>query len=194
MEREGRGRLSSIDLLPEEADHVVAWAAQELAARKKTQTEIYAEFRERLLAVQGETGATFDIPSFSAFNRYSMRKATMLRRMQETQRITEALAEKFDPAAVDDLTVIASQAIKTLVWEIITEAGDAGITPKGAMELANALRAAAAAQGLSTNRRQRVEAEFAARVDEAIDAASQARGLSAETAAEIRRKVLGVAG
>ena len=40
----GRGRLSSFDLLPTEADHIVAWAASELSDREKTQTDIYAEF------------------------------------------------------------------------------------------------------------------------------------------------------
>ncbi len=38
----GRGRLSSFDLLPKEADAIVAWAAGELADREKTQTDIYA--------------------------------------------------------------------------------------------------------------------------------------------------------
>lgn len=40
----GRGRLSSFDLLPPEAENIVAWAASELADREKTQTDIYAEF------------------------------------------------------------------------------------------------------------------------------------------------------
>lgn len=40
----GRGRLSSIELLPPEAAHIVAEAAQALADRDRTQTEIYADF------------------------------------------------------------------------------------------------------------------------------------------------------
>ena len=40
----GRGRLSSLDLMPSECDGIITWAAQELSNLDRTQTEIYAEF------------------------------------------------------------------------------------------------------------------------------------------------------
>ena len=46
--RKGRGRLSSIDLLPEECSEAITWAAQELAKRERTQVDIYAEFKDML--------------------------------------------------------------------------------------------------------------------------------------------------
>ena len=60
----GRGRLSGIDLLPAEADDIVVWANRELSKRERTQTDIYAEFRDKLIALQGEQGLAFDIPAF----------------------------------------------------------------------------------------------------------------------------------
>jgi hypothetical protein len=188
----GRGRLSALDILPDECDAVVAWAAQELTGRDRTQTEIYAEFREKLIAVQGETGAGFDIPSFSSFNRYSVKLAAMARRIEETRNIATALSDRLDAAASDDLTVIAAEAIKTLIFEILQSAGDGGLSTKGAQELANALRAAAAAQSVSTARRQKVEAEFAEKVDEVVEKVGSEAGLSGEAVARLRREFLGV--
>jgi hypothetical protein len=188
----GRGRLSAIDLLPEECDAAVAWAAQELTRRERTQLDIYGEFREKLVAVQGETGAGFDIPSFSSFNRYSVKLAAMARRIEETRNIAAALSDRLDAGASDDLTIIAAEAIKTLIFEILQSAGDGGLSTKGAQELANALRAAAAAQSVSTARRQKVEAEFAEKVDEVVEKVGSEAGLSGEAVAKLRREFLGV--
>ena len=81
----GRGRLSAIDLLPDECSVLISWAAQELAGRDRTQLDIYAEFKTKLIALQGETGVGFDIPSFSAFNRHSLRLSQMTRRLEQTR-------------------------------------------------------------------------------------------------------------
>ncbi|WP_319519648.1 DUF3486 family protein [uncultured Martelella sp.] len=170
MTKRGRGRLSKIDLLPEECDDVVAWAAQELANRDRTQTDIYPEFRDKLLAIQGEYGVAFDIPSFTAFNRYSVKLAQMTRRLEQTREIARTISERMDAEASDELTLIAAEAIKTLVFELLTAGGESGVDPKGAMQLANALRAATQAQGVSTSRRHKVEAEFKAKVGQAMDA------------------------
>ena len=61
------------------------------------------------------------------------------------------------------------------------------------MSLANALRAACQAQGVSTMRRQKVEKEFAAKTKEAVDKVAKVKGLTAETADAIKSQILGVA-
>jgi hypothetical protein len=197
----GRGRLSGIDLLPEECEPIVNWAAQELADRSRTQVEIYGEFKQKLIALQGEQGIDFDIPSFSAFNRYSVRLAMISRRLEQTREIAATLSERMDAAGSDDLTLIAAEAIKTLIFEVLQAKGEAGIDPKGAMELANALRAASAAQASSSNRRlkleaeeklRRVESEMKANAEKALDALSNEPGISKEAIARARREFLGV--
>jgi len=190
--KRGRGRLSKIDLLPEECDDAVAWAAQELAKRDRTLTEIYPEFRDRLIAIQGEYGVAFDIPSFSSFHRHSVRLADLARRLERTHEIAASLSARMDADSSDELTVVAGQAIKMLVLELLQSAGQDGLSTKGAQELANALRAAAAAQSVSTTRRQKVEAEFEAKTEEVIDKVSKEAGLSAETIAQLRRDFLGI--
>jgi hypothetical protein len=191
--RRGRGRLSAIDLLPEAASEAIAWAAGELARRDRTQTEIHAEFAERLAAIRAETGLSFDTPSFSAFNRYSVRLADMTRRLEQTREIAATISDRFDAETSDDLTLMAAEAIKSLVFEVLQGAGEAGVSPKGAMELAAALRSAVQAQSVSAERRRRVEAEFAQKADKALDKVAKARGLSAETVSDIKARILGVA-
>ena len=192
--KRGRGRLSAIELLPPEATTIISWASDALRDRERTQLDIYQEFHDRLEALKREHRGEleFTIPSFSAFNRHSIKLAALARRLDETRDITGALAEKFDAGASDDLTVIAAEAIKTLVFEVLTAAGESGIDPKGAMNLANALRAAAQAQGVSTVRRQKVEREFAGKVEEAVSQVARVRGLTTETAEAIKAQILGV--
>ena len=127
----GRGRLSSFDTLPSEADHIVAWAASELADRERTQTDIYAEFVTRCQALMAEHRGEleFRIPAFASFNRYSLRQARLSRRLDQTREIVAVLAEKHDAKASDDLTVIAGEMIKSVVLHMLGDAAD-GIAPK----------------------------------------------------------------
>ena len=190
--RAGRGRLSAIDLLPSECDELISWAAQELAKRDRHQTDIYAEWKGKLIALQGETGVGFDIPSFQAFNRYSLRLTQMTRRLEQTREIAGAISDRFDAATSDDLTLIAAEAIKTLVFELLQEGGEAGLDPKGAMQLAGALYRATQAQGVSTARRLKVEQEFEQKAEAAIEKVAAEAGLSGERVAQLRREFLGV--
>ncbi|KQZ14323.1 hypothetical protein ASD44_09735 [Mesorhizobium sp. Root554] len=193
----GRGRLSGIAQLPAEASPIIAWANDELRQTgegARTQTDIYKEFYLRLEALQKEHRGELDftIPSFQAFNRHSIKLATLSRRLDETRAITGMLAEKFDAKASDDLTIIAAEAIKTLVFEIITAAGEARIDPKGALNLAGALFKATQAQGVSTIRRAKVEKEFGEKVGEALETVRKATGMSQEVSNQIKAQILGV--
>lgn len=190
----GRGRLSGIELLPDACADAVAWAAEELQKRERTQTEIYQDFVSKLEGVHREYRGELDftIPSFSAFNRYSIRLATLTQRLNQTREIATTLAGKFDAAASDDLTLIASEAIKTLVFELVTAGGEAGFDPKGAKALADALFSASRAQGVSTARRQKVEADLAERAKQAISAVVKSKGITEDGAREILDQFLGV--
>jgi len=189
-----RSRLSGIELLPEECAPIVAAAAAALQDRDRTQVDIYEEFFAQLEALKREHRGEleFTIPSFSAFNRYSIKLATVSSRLNQTREIAATLAEKFDVSDSDNLTLIAAETIKTLIFELLTNGGEAGLDPKGAMALANALRSATQAQGISTARRQKVEKEFGEKVTDAVEAVVKAKGVSAEGAEEILSKILGV--
>lgn len=189
----GRGRLSSFDLLPAEANGIVAWAALELADRDKTQTEIYAEFVTRCQALMAEHRGEleFDIPAFSSFNRFSIRQARMSKRLTETREIVAVLAQKHDAKASDDLTIIAGEMIKSVVLHMLGDGAD-GVAPKELKALADAFRAAQMAQNLSSDRRTKEDAKLAARVTEAVETVAKAAGMTKETTEAIKAQILGV--
>lgn len=190
----GRGRLSAIDLLPREADPIVAAAAQALLDKGRTQLDIYEEFFNALNTLKREHRGEleFTIPSFSSFNRYSLRQSAMTRRLSETREIAGAIATKFNAQASDELTLIASEAIKTLVYELLMDSGRSGVEPKGALQLAGALYRATQAQEVSSRRRAKVEKDFKAEAVKAIDTVAKVKGMTAETAEAIKAQILGV--
>ncbi|QDG74441.1 DUF3486 family protein [Labrenzia sp. PHM005] len=192
MRRRGRGRLSSIELLPDDADPIVAWAAQELNARSLPQIDILAEFNKRLAALADDSGQNIKPISSSAFNRYSIRQAGMTRRLQQTTEIAKVLTERRLPGETDNLTIAITETIKTLVFELLEAGGEAGLSMKAAKEAAEAVRAAVAAEKMSSDRRQKVEAEFAKKAATAVNQVAKVKGLTAETADAIKAQILGV--
>lgn len=189
----GRGRLSSFDTLPPEADGIVSWAAGELADREKTQTDIYSEFVAKCQALMAEHRGEleFRIPAFSSFNRFSLRQARLSRRLDQTREIVAVLAEKHDAKASDDLTIIAGEMIKSVVLHMLGDATD-GIAPKELKNLADAFRSAQTAQNMSTNRKAKETAQLQEKLGAAVEAVAKAKGLTAETAEQIKSEILGV--
>jgi hypothetical protein len=190
----GRGRLSSIDLLPKQADHIISWAAQALSARDLTQTEIYADFvgqcEELMAEHRGEL--EFEIPSFSSFNRYSMRQAKLTRRIDQTREIVASVSDKFDAKSSDDLAMITGETIKALVFQIVAGADEEAVEAKDVMQLASAYRQTIQGLNLSSDRRRKEEAEFASKVGGAVDAAAKSVGMTREVAEKVKAEILGV--
>lgn len=163
----GRGRLSSIDLLPEEAADDIVWACEQLYQRERTQADILFELNDRLEAKGLEP------VSKSAFNRKAMRLAAAQRRMQEARAMFDGLSSQFTAKNVDDNTVILGEFIKTLIVELIDDSAGRK-SPKDAMELARAYQATVSAQKMSTDRRQKVDAEARKKLDHAVESATGA--------------------
>ena len=94
----GRGRLSSIDQLPEEAEDDIVWALEALRENKIPQTAILEEFNLRL--------ADKDIEpiSKSAFGRYSIRKARQFRQLDAVRRMSAELVDTLGPEGPDEVT------------------------------------------------------------------------------------------
>ena len=190
----GRGRLSSLDLMPSECDGIITWAAQELSNLDRTQTEIYAEFVAKCEALMAEHRGEleFKIPAFSSFNRYAIRMARQTRRLDQTRAIVATLSEKFNAAESDNLTIMAAETIKALVFNMLAEADEDSANPLGVMQLSAAFKQAVQAQSISSDRRRKVEADFAAKVESAVTTVARTKGLTAETAEAIKAQILGV--
>jgi len=159
-ERAGRGRLSSIDLLPDEAEADIVWVNEELRAGKRLQIDILEEFNARL-ADRGIAPI-----SKSAFNRYSVRKAIQFRQLDETRRISAELAESLGTGGSDQLTIAVAEMVKTAAFQILEQGK---LDPKGVMELARATQAAASAAKISADHRRKLEEEIKAKLVKAVD-------------------------
>ena len=181
--------------MPIEAEGIIAWAASELAARVRTQTDIYQEFVAKCEVLMAEYRGEleFTIPAFPSFNRYSLRQAQMTRRLDETNAMVKVLADKFDAKKSDDLTILTAETIKALVFQMYGDATEQ-IDPKDAMHLASAFKNAVQAQNISSDRRRKQELDFASKVETAVDTVAKSAGMTKETAEKIKAEILGVQG
>lgn len=199
--REGRGRLSTIEMLPEECDEDIAWLQAELDERKMPQTEILKQFNARL-ADRGIKGI-----SKGAFSRYTVRKAIMLRKQAASRDALGTVFSRFDPTEATETMIAATEMAKYHIAELFM-AGDAdpGLLNKATLSLARISTIVAREKQLKRQElkdkqeadklaadqaaRERADAEAAAR----IDRAGQEAGLTADSIAAIRRGVLGIGG
>lgn len=182
--RKGRGRLSSLDTIPDEGQDDVLWALGELNQRARTQQDILAELNERLEA------KGIDPISRSAFNRRAVRLAAAARRLEESRYLFAGLADQFTPDRIDEGNVGLGEVIKTLIFELLDP--DRGHTPETAMQLARAYQATISGQRISSDRRRKLEADYQEKVARTIDTVAKEGGLSAERIAQLRRDFLGV--
>ncbi|WP_346915066.1 phage protein Gp27 family protein [uncultured Roseibium sp.] len=183
--RQGRGRLSSLEMLPEEADGDLLWLHDELRNGNQPQTAILKEFNARL-ADRG-----IGPISKGAFSRYSVRKAREWREYDERLRLSRSLVETMGTDGADKMTVAVAERLKMAVDAVLSE-GNLG--PKEIAALARANRAAIAAQKDAIEIRRSLEEEQRRKLEEVADAVAQVgakAGISEETMAEINRRIVG---
>lgn len=183
--REGRGHLSSIDMLPDEAEAAIVWANDQLRERKLPSAVILAEFNEKLADVG------IAPISKSAWGRYAVRKAIQFRRLDEIQRMGGELARTMDAKAPDEVTVAVAELVKVAAFEILEE-GE--VSTSGLMQISRALQSAVAAQKTSAEYRERLEKEVQTRLAEAAKEAGEIgkkKGVSPEALAAINRALMG---
>lgn len=186
-ERLGRGRLSTLDLLPEEAQLDLLWLNQELRANSRTQVELRDIFNARL-AVHG-----IDPISVGAFSRYSSRKATAFHELDATMRMSRELAEMLGTDSADQLTITLSNMLQVQGVKLI-EAEGSKLAAKDIMELAKAVQAVVSAQKQSADYRRTMERENAQKLEEAnkdVAAIGKAAGVSDEVMRKITQRLTG---
>lgn len=187
--REGRGRLSTLDMLPESAEEDIVWALEALRQRSLPQNLILDQFNARL-ASRG-----IEPVSRSAFNRWSIRKSIQFRRLDELRTVTNDLVASLGTGDADDVTVAIAEILKASIYERV-EGGE--LKSKEILELSRSLNSIVAAQKTSAGHRRELEERVNSQLEAAAEAVGQAEkqireaGLSADSIAQIRRDVLGL--
>lgn len=185
--RQGRGRLSTLEMLPEEADADLAWLNEELREGKRLQIDILAEFNSRL--------ADHGIAPISkgTFSRYSVKKAMQWREHDERLRLSKALCEGMGPDGADTMTVAVSERIKMAVDGMLAEGN---LSAKEINALASANRAAVTAQRHAAELRRSLEEEHKRKVAEAtkeVAKIGKSHGVSDEAMKKITQRLAGIA-
>ena len=188
--RKGRGRLSSIDLLPEDAEPAIMKALDALKDRKKSQAEILRELNADLEALD------LDITpiSKSAFNRKALWLASYGRQLENAREIAGVWAERLDETPEGDVGMLLGETIKTLIFDVLSEASISKTSPSMAMLgiASESLRNLEKARELSVVTRSKIEANFIKNANKAVEKAGKEKGLSKDTINEIKSQILGV--
>lgn len=195
----GRGRLSSIEQLPEVCEEHIRWANEELRERRMPQTEILRQFNARI-ADHGCKPV-----SVGTFSRYSLRVATELRKVDAAHKILERVLERLPPEDRNDSTIAAIELVKFRIVELIMdEDPDMGQLAKASLILQ---RLTSSSVRVSEDRRRNEKADREAEAKksepenvtpqaietaDAVERIATEAGLSAERVAAIRRGVLGL--
>ena len=180
--RQGRGRLSSLDLLPEEAQDDLVWALGELNQRQRTQADILFELNDRL-EVKG-----IEPISRSAFNRRATRLARRTAQLEERRYVYAGIAERLTPEEVSKSDLVLGEFLKVLIDELLD---GSELTSKSAMELARAYKETVLAQRHSAAERRKAEEDAKKKIGKAIDQIEQSLPDAAATpdGKEIIRKI-----
>lgn len=172
--------LSSLDLVPEEAQDDIFWAMRELNARRRSQADILFELNDKL-AVRG-----VDPISKSAFSRAAVRAEKSRRAMAERNALIAAIAPMATPDKVREADLVIGELLKMLVAAILEQDG---LTSEDAFNLAQAHLKSIQAQEKSTELKRAAEAEFSAKIGAAAEKVAQVKGITADARRQIMEQL-----
>ncbi|MGQ6078559.1 DUF3486 family protein [Serratia sp. IR-2025] len=188
-EKPTRGRASKVDLLP---DAIRDALHQMLRDKRHTQEEI----REAINALIDQHELPDDMQlSRTGLNRYASRMEAIGSKIRASREMAEIWAAKLGSAPTSDVGKLLMEFVKTLAFEttMSLSEGDDPVAPKALGQLALVAQRIEAAQMVSHKREKEIRQAFAEEAAEAAEKITKQAGLTAETAADIRREILGIA-
>ena len=183
-----RGRLSTIDLLPDEAQPYVLAAMDALKERRREQEAIREELNNHLLSLGCEP------ISKSSFNRKALWLAGYGANLIQAREVAAVLAEKLDKAPEGDVGLLLNETIKMIVYDIVMEGSinDESASIGMAKDAALTLFRLEQARKVSIVTRKKIMDDFQTKAVEAVAAVAKVKGITDETAEAIKSKILGV--
>ncbi|CAI0790537.1 DUF3486 family protein [Serratia ficaria] len=187
-EKPTRGRPSKVDLLP---DTIRDALHQMLRDKRHTQEEI----REAINALIDQHELPDDMQlSRTGLNRYASRMEAIGSKIRASREMAEIWAAKLGSAPTSDVGKLLMEFVKTLAFETsMSLAEEEGtVAPKALGQLALVAQRIEAAQMVSYKREKEIRQAFAEEAAAAAEKITKQAGLTAETAADIRRQILGI--
>ena len=184
VEKTTRGRPSKIDLLP---NGVRDQLHQMLREKRHTQEEI----REAINELIDSHNLPEDMKlSRTGLNRYASR----MEEIRASREMAEIWAAKLGSAPTSDVGKLLMEFVKTLAFETsMSLAEEEGpVEPKALGQLALVAQRLEAAAMASHKREKEIRQAFAEEAAAQAEKITKSAGLSAETAADIRRQILGI--
>lgn len=188
MTRKRRAK-SSISRLPAEQK---AFVERLLREGTLTLDEMIAELQAKF------PGQPAGDVSRSALHRYDLGFAKMTARMREIDQAANALVGEFGDSLGERASTLLSNAVVTLVTDVALRSQDNedGVDVETARKLARAAKDAIDTKRIDVNVRKAIAEETRERLlreqSDALDKVVKTGGLSADAAADIRRKILGI--
>lgn len=188
--RQGRGRLSSVEQLPEHAEPAVARALEALAERKLTQQVILDALNAELAALDPPVSPI----GRSSFNRFTLRFSAQARRLREAREAAAAIAERMADMPEGDVGLMVGETIKALLNDLMLDR----VVDGKSLSMADLRAAAETVQRLEAARKSshdvqaRARAHVMARAAAAVDEAVAEGRIEAQAAARAR-EIMGFA-
>jgi len=137
-----------------------------------------------------------DQPSRSSLGRYRVNQDELNAKLKESRIMATALGRQFAETAEDDTGTgrIAIEMLQSVAMKMMAGVmtGKVDIDPKEMNFAANALKNMMSATDIDDKRRKRIREEVLLQAAEAVDQVVKQRGLTGETAADIRKRIMGV--
>jgi hypothetical protein len=170
-------------------------------ARKSSIQELDPRIREAVDLAIREGRATIDDivalitqlggeVSRSAVGRYKQRAENQMQKYREAQEVAKVWIGKLQADPEGDIGRLLAEMLRTVAFQSIGDMDAA--SPMDMMLLAKALKDMAGADKLTTERILKVRQDAAREAAEKVSVIGKAKGLSADTVAELRREILGV--
>lgn len=187
--RTTRGRASKVDLLPDEirsALHAM------LRDKRHTQTDIRAAVNQLI----DDYGLPSDLKlSRSGLNRYASTMETVGSRIREAREVSKQWVAKLGTEPEGDVSRVLVEMVRTLAFDSVIKMSESNtpLEPKFIKELAIGVERLEKAASESQKRELEIRKQIAIEAADAAETIVTQAGLTAATAADIKRQILGIA-
>ncbi|MDY4480284.1 MAG: DUF3486 family protein [[Pasteurella] aerogenes] len=188
-EKSTRGRASKVDLLPPD---IKTRLAMMLRDKHFTQAEILAEINDLIR----DCGLPDEMClSKTGLNRYASRMEQIGAKIRQAREVAEVWTKQFGEMPQTDIGKTLMEMVKQIAFETSLKLGeqDGGIDPKQLALLSSAIQRLEQAESLSFKREQAIRKEVALQAAETAEKVVAQAGLSADTVANLKAQILGIA-